>query len=66
MNIKVHYLVTLCALFFMGVLIKNPGLNRPTQDEERVCKMVKGRMDCLYKYSDYRINKNSEIQYKLN
>jgi hypothetical protein len=66
MNIKVHYLITLCALFSIGVLFKNPGLDRSTQDEERSCKMVKGRMDCLYKYSEYKIKKNSEIQYNLN
>ena len=66
MKIREHYLVTLIALISIGVLIKNPGMNKPTQDQERVCKMNKGRMDCLYRYTDYRINKNSEIQYKLN
>ncbi|MBA2403862.1 MAG: hypothetical protein H0V66_03750 [Bdellovibrionales bacterium] len=67
MNIKVHYITTLCALFFLGVMI-NPGTKGSAQNDEheRSCKMVKGRMDCIYKYSEYRINKNSEVQYKLN
>lgn len=66
MNIKVHYLVTLCALFSLGVIISKPGMIKDSQLTENSCKASKGRMDCLQKYSDYRINKNSEVQYNLN
>lgn len=65
MNIKVHYLVTICALFFLGVIISSPNSTIRSPDE-RSCKMVKGRMDCFYKYSEYKINKNNEVQYNLN
>jgi hypothetical protein len=66
MNIKVHYLITLCALFFLGAIIVNPSIKANSQNESRSCKLVKGKVDCLNKYSDYRINKNSEVQYNLN
>ena len=66
MNIKLHYIVTICALFFLGVMLKNPNHNKPVHDEDRSCKMIKGRMDCVNKYSDYKIYKNSEVKYKLN
>ncbi len=65
MNIKVHYLITLCALFFLGVLISNP--NKVNSGEnERSCKLVKGRMDCFNKFTEYKINNNTEVSYKLN
>ena len=66
MNIKVHYLVTLCALFFLGVIVTKPGQLIPNEKSERTCKLMKGKMDCFYKYSEYRINANYEVQYKLN
>lgn len=65
MNIKLHYFVTFCALFFLGLIIKSP-TPAHTQNAERSCKIVKGKMDCYYKYTEYRINKNSEVQYRLN
>lgn len=65
MNIQLHYLVTLCALFFLGVIITNPASTRNSH-EERTCKMIKGRMDCLSRFSEYKINKNNEVQYKIN
>jgi hypothetical protein len=65
MNNKLHYIVTFSALFFLGLIIQNPGPT-PTQNAERECKIVKGKMDCFYKYTENRINKNSEVQYKLN
>ena len=59
MNIKVHYLITLCALFFLGIIaIKSGG-------SVRSCKIYKGRMDCHYKMTEHKINKNSDVQYKL-
>jgi len=66
MNIKVHYFVTLCALFSLGVIISKPGMTKESQQTESSCKVKKGRMDCLQKYSGYRINKNNEVQYNLN
>ena len=33
MDIKVHYLITLCALFFLGILIINPALKAGSQNE---------------------------------
>ena len=65
MKIKIHFLVTLGALFFLGVIIKTPDNYRPAQNDERNCKLIKGKMDCFYKYTENRINKNSEVQYKL-
>lgn len=66
MNIKVHYLITLCALFFLGAIIVNPSIRTKTQIEDRSCKLIKGKVDCYNKYSEYRINKNTEVQYNLN
>lgn len=66
MNKKIHYLITFGALIFLGMLITNPRTSSTSPTEERTCKMIKGRMDCFYKYTDYRINTNSEVQYKLN
>lgn len=66
MDIKSHYIVTLCALFFLGVIVLKPGVMNPTsQRDERTCKLNKGRMECFYKYSEYKINKNSDVQYRL-
>lgn len=63
---KVHYLVTCIALIFLGVVVTHPrSLSSPTVPE-RSCKMVKGKMDCISKFSEYKINKNTEVQYKLN
>ena len=66
MNIKVHYVITLCALFFLGAIIVNPSIKDNSKNDSRSCKLVKGRVDCLNKYSDSRINKNTEVQYNLN
>ena len=65
MNTKLHYLVTFSALFFIGMIIKNPA-PAPAQNAERACKIIKGKMDCYYKYTENRINKNTEVRYKLN
>lgn len=65
MNIKLHYFVTFSALFFLGLIIKNPD-PLPGQNAERSCRVAKGKMDCYYKYTENRINKNSEVQYRLN
>lgn len=66
MNIKVHYVITLCALFFLGAIIVNPSIKDTSKNDSRSCKLVKGRVDCLNKYSESRINKNTEVQYNLN
>ncbi len=66
MNIKVHYLITLCALFFLGAIIVNPNFRNSPRHEERSCKLIKGKLDCYNKFSEYRINKNTEVQYNLN
>lgn len=66
MNIKVHFLITLCALFSLGVIISNPELTQKMQNNESSCKINKGQMDCFHKYSEYKINKNTEVQYNLN
>lgn len=65
MNIKLHYIVTIIALFFLGMMVKN-SKSQPMQNAERSCKVSKGKMDCFFKYTGNRINKNSEVQYKLN
>lgn len=66
MNIKVHYLITLCALFFLGAIIVNPSIRTNSQNESRSCKLVKGKVDCYNKFSEYRIYKNNEVQYNVN
>lgn len=64
MEIRVHYLVTICALIFLGMMIVNPGLTRSgIKPGERICKMNKGRLDCLFVHGE-RIQKNSEVQYR--
>lgn len=66
MELKLHYLVTLCALFVLGIIVAKPGKLLPTNAGERTCKMIKGKMDCFYRYTEYRINSNAEVQYKMN
>jgi hypothetical protein len=65
MNIKLHYFVTFSALFFLGLILSSP-VPGPAQNTERECKVIKGKMDCYYKYTEKRINKNTEVHYKLN
>lgn len=65
MNLKVHYLVTLCALFFLGIIISKPETVN-MRNEHRLCKLNKGRIDCFNKYTEYKINKNTEVSYNLN
>lgn len=65
MNLKVHYLISLCALFFLGVIISNPEKVN-FRNDNRSCKLNKGRMDCFNKYSEYKIDKNTEVHYNLN
>jgi hypothetical protein len=64
MNVQMHYIVTFCALVTLGLIIKKPGFDQRIKAGEHVCKMVKGKMDCYDRDSDYRINKNSVVLYR--
>lgn len=66
MEIKLHYSITLVALFFLGLILKPFGSGHMEQKQERACHMIKGRIDCHYKYTDYNINKNSDVKYSSN
>lgn len=63
MNIKVHYIVTICALFFLGVMIVNPAKTIDSREVGKTCELNQSHMDCFDRSTDYRINKNSEVQY---
>lgn len=66
MNMKFHYMMTFLALIFLGLVITHPRHLTSPNLPERSCKMMKGKMDCFYKYTEYRINKNNEVQYRMN
>lgn len=66
MNMRIHYLVTGVALIFLGLVITHPRHLTSPSTPERSCKMVRGKMDCIYRYTEYKINKNTEVNYKLN
>lgn len=56
MNIKVHYLVTFIALCSFGVLIAKPEIFSSEQSIERLCKLERGKMECINRYTEYKIN----------
>jgi hypothetical protein len=56
MELKKHYFITCAALFFLGMIITSPDSSFTPVRRERECKMVKGKMNCDSKHSDYRTN----------
>jgi hypothetical protein len=66
MTMKNHFLITALSLLFLGLLLAKPGSLFSDDREQRTCKVVKGKMDCFYKYSQYRINANHEVRYQFN
>lgn len=64
MDIKNHFFMTFCALFFLGIIVAKPGDAFQPAKEERDCKLVKGKMACVYHYHEDRINNTiGEIRY---
>lgn len=51
-----HIILTLLALFFLGFNFVQPGFLQRLQGEDRTCRLIKGRMDCYSKITEYKIN----------
>lgn len=66
MNIKVHFFVTIVSLLFLGVIAVKPEALHRANGEERSCRMMKGKMDCVVKNTGYQINYVGEVPYTLN
>ena len=66
MNIKVHFFVTSVALLFLGIIAVRPGALHRVQGEESICRMTKGKMDCVVKNANYRINDMGQVPYSIN
>ena len=65
MDIKNHFFMTFVALFFLGVIVAKPGDAFQPANEDRDCKLVKGKMACVYHYHENRItNTIGEIRYQ--
>ncbi len=66
MDKQIHYLVTLISLMFLGFLVMKPVTSNFNQ-EDRVCKLNKGKMDCSHKDVEYRFNDTAKVViYKFN
>ena len=52
MTIKAHYLITICALFILGMIISKPGITKDPVNPEKTY--------------ENRISLNSDVRYKLN
>jgi uncharacterized protein (UPF0179 family) len=64
MNIRKHFFMTFAALFFLGLIVAKPGETFYPAKEMRDCKLDKGKMTCVEKGQEYRIN-YSVIQYQF-
>ena len=56
MDLKNHFFLTFVALFFLGIIVAKPGNAFFVMKEDRECRLVKGKMDCLSKYDEYEMN----------
>lgn len=65
MDIRNHFFLTFIALFFLGVIVTKPGDAFRPSNEERDCRLDKGKMACVYHYHEDRINNTiGEIHYQ--
>ncbi|WP_408098385.1 hypothetical protein ACJVC5_05600 [Peredibacter sp. HCB2-198] len=65
MDVKNHFFLTFVALFFLGVIVAKPGETFQPAKEERDCRLVKGKMACVYHYHEDRItNTIGEVRYQ--
>jgi len=65
MNLKVHFVMTVGALFCLGIIVVKPSALHKISGEERICRLDKGKMNC---FTEYRMNnimkKTSFVQIK--
>jgi hypothetical protein len=66
MQKNIHFIMTASALMCFGIIAVKPEALTKIQNEERVCKLNRGKMDCYFKYTNYRINHVSDIPQNLN
>ena len=65
MDIKNHFFLTILALFSLGVIVTRPGNTFRPVNEDRSCKLDKGKMTCVYHYQEDRISKTiEEVRYQ--
>lgn len=62
MNLKKHYLMTVSALFFLGLIVAKPGDSFTPSEEERVCRRDTENLECEKKLLEYEIN-NPVVKY---
>lgn len=67
MDLKNHFFLTFTALFLLGLIISRPGNAFLSKQEERDCRMIRGRLDCMESRSEYKMNdsvKNIHYHYE--
>lgn len=55
MELKKHYLMTVAALFFLGVVMAKPGATFFPVKDQRECKLVKGKINCSNKFQENKV-----------
>jgi hypothetical protein len=56
-----HFVFTVIALFLFGVIALRPDALHPKPEEERVCKLLRGKMDCFFKQTGHKVNHRIEM-----
>lgn len=66
MQQNVHFIMTVAALMLFGIIAVKPEALQKLQNENRICNYNKGKMDCYFRHTTYRINYVSEASNDLN
>lgn len=64
MELRKHYFMTCAALFFLGIIVAKPGSSFYPAKENRECKLTKGKMECIYKNQEYKMNDSIRYVYQ--
>lgn len=67
MNARVHYLLTILSLLFLGLIATKPDVLRREKFAMRVCKEHKGKIDCKNQSLENRIQMtfNKQINWPI-
>jgi hypothetical protein len=66
MQQNVHFIMTVAALVLFGIIAVKPEALQKLQNESRICNLNKGKMDCYFRHTTYRINSISEASANSN
>ena len=56
-----HFVLTVLSLLLLGVIALRPHAFHPKPEEERVCKLLHGKMDCFFKQTGHKVNHQIEV-----